>query len=224
MTRPGPLRQCVQLAIKDLQLEARAGEALLVTAPFGAAALLLIPVAVGTDTPLLRQIGPGLYWVVVLLFGVLVTLRQSAVDEPAQLSLFRLCGVHPAVRMAGHAAANAVLLLMFEVLLIPVVIVLYDPALDGWPWLLPILPLVAVGIAVLGTFADALAQGLAGRTALAPLLVVPLTLPLLLSATQVTEAARYGRQPWPWLALAGLVDLIAALAVALSARHLEEIA
>nr|MDQ2788504.1 heme exporter protein CcmB [Actinomycetota bacterium] len=71
---PTPLRQCVELAGKDLRAEARAGEALLVTVPFGAIGLLLVPLAVGTDTPLLREIGPGLYWVVVLLFGVLVTL------------------------------------------------------------------------------------------------------------------------------------------------------
>lgn len=222
MSQPGPVRQCVELAGKDLQLEVRTGEALLVTAPFGAVALLLVPIAVGAETPLLRQVGPGVYWVVVLLFGVLVTLRQSAVDGPAQLSLLRLCGVNSAVRLAGHAVASAVLLLLFELMLVPVVIVLYDPNLDGWQWLVPVIPLVATGLAVLGTFADALAQGLAGRTALAPLLVVPLALPLLLSATQVSEAARYGRQPWAWLLLAGTVDLIAVLAVGLSARHLEE--
>lgn len=222
MSQPGPVRQCVQLAGKDLRLETRAGEALLVTAPFGAVALLIVPIAVGAETPLLRQVGPGVFWVVVLVFGVLVTLRQSAVDAPAQLSLLRLCGVHPAVRLAGHAAANAVLLLLFELMLVPVVIVLYDPSLDGWQWLVPVLPLVAAGLAVLGTFADALAQGLVGRTALAPLLVVPLALPLLLSATQVTEAVSYGRPPWPWLLLAGAVDLIAVLAMGLSARHLEE--
>ena len=68
-----------------------------------------------------------------------------------------------------------------------------------------------------------LAQGLAGRTALGPLLVVPLALPLLLSATQVGEATRYARQPWAWFLLLALADLIAALAVVLAARHLEEV-
>lgn len=223
MTAPGPMRQVLELARKDLRLEVRAGEALLVTAPFGAVALLLVPVAVGTDIPLLRAVGPGMYWVVVLLFGVLVTLRQSAVDTPAQVALLRLTGLHPAVRLAGRGLANGALLLAFELVLLPVVIMLYDPPLAGWPWLLTVLPLVGVGLAVLGTLAGALAQGLAGRTALGPLLVVPLALPLLLSATQVGEATRYGRQPWAWLLLLTLVDVIAALAVVLSARHLEEV-
>ena len=30
------------------------------------------PLAVGTDVPLLERIGPGLYWAIVMLFGVLV--------------------------------------------------------------------------------------------------------------------------------------------------------
>lgn len=220
---PGPARQALELARKDLRLEARAGEALLVTAPFGGVALLLVPLAVGTDVPLLRSVGSGMYWVVVLLFGVLVTLRQSGVDTPAQIALLRLTGVHPAVRLAGRAAANAVLLLAFELAVLPVAVIVYDPPLGSWPWLLLILPLIAVGLAMLGTLAGALAQGLAGRTALGPLLVVPLALPLLLSATQIVEASGYGRSPWSWVALLALVDLIAALAVILSARSLEEI-
>ena len=223
MTSPVPLRQVLELARKDLRLEFRTGEALLVTAPFGAVGLFLVPVAVGTDIPLLRSVGPGMYWVVVLLFGVLVTLRQSAVDTPAQVALLRLTGLNPAVRLLGRGLANGVLLLAFELVLLPVMVMLYDPPLAGWPWVLAVLPLVAAGLAVLGTLAGALAQGLAGRTALGPLLVVPLALPLLLSATQVGEATRYGRQPWAWLLLLTLVDLIAALAVVLSARHLEEV-
>jgi len=219
---PAPLRQCWELARKDLRAELRAGEALLVTAPFGAVALLLVPLAVGTDTALLRGVGPGLFWVVVLLFGVLVTLRASAVDGPAQRELLRLCGVAPEIRLAGRALANAVLLLAVQALLAPVAVLLYDPDLSGWPWLAPVALLVAAGLGVLGALADALAQDLAGRTALGPLLVAPLAVPLLLGATQVLTAARYDREPWPWLVLMLTADLLAALAIAACAVHLEE--
>ncbi|MGH3949405.1 MAG: heme exporter protein CcmB [Pseudonocardiaceae bacterium] len=219
---PGTLRQCAEVARKDLRLELRAGEALLVTAPFGAVALMFVPLSVGADAPLLRQVGPGVYWLVVLLFGVLVTLRQSAADGPDQLAVLRLCGVHPAVRLAGRTAANTLLLLVFQVMLAPVAVALYDPDLAGWPWLVPILPLLAAGLAVLGALANALTHGLAGRTALGPLLVAPVALPLLLGATQTLERARYGLEPWPWLLLMLTVDLASAVVVGLVARHLEE--
>ncbi|WP_439659453.1 heme exporter protein CcmB [Lentzea sp. HUAS TT2] len=217
-------RQLVQIVRKDLRIEARSGEAVLVTTPFGAVALMFVPLAVGTDTPLLRQIGPGLYWVVVLLFGLLVTLRHSSVDTPAQIALLRLSGVHPVVRLTGRAVASALLLLAFEVLLLPVAVALYDPASHGWPWLLPVLPLVATGLGLLGTLAGALAQGLGGRTTLGPVLVLPLAVPLLLGATQVPVSAALGNAPWPWLLLMFTVDLIAVLALLLSAPHLEEVA
>lgn len=219
-----PWQQCRELARKDLRVEWRAGETLLVIAPFGALALLAVPLAVGANTPLLRQVGPGMYWVVVLLFGLMVTVRQSAVDGSAQRAMLRLVGVHPLVRLSGRILANVVLVLGFEVVLVPVVAVLYDPDPVGWVWLVPVLPMVAIGLAVLGTAANALSEGLAGRTALGPLLVMPVAVPLLLAASQVPQAVLYGRPPWPWLLLIAAVDLVAAAALALCATQLEEVA
>lgn len=221
---PTPLTRCLVLAGKDLRLERRSGEALLVIAPFGAVALLLAPLAVGIDTPRLAELGPALYWLVVLLFGVLVTMRGSAVDGPAQRAMLALTGVGPRVLLAGRTLGNAVLLLGFELLLAPVAVLLYNPDLTGWPWLVPVLVLVAIGLAVLGAVADALAAGLAGRGTLGPLLTAPVAVPLLLGATGVLNAARYGRPPWPWLLLVVTVDLVAALLAAWCAAHLEDTA
>lgn len=222
MSPPSPRVQLAELVRKDLRLEARAGEALLVVLPFAAVALMLVPLAVGADVPLLRQVGPGLYWVVVLVFGVLVTLRQSAVDGPAQRALLQLCGVDPVVRVLGGVVAGAALLLAVEVLLVPVAVALYDPDLSGWAWLVPVLPLVALGLAALGAVANGLSEGLAERLSIGPLLVVPLALPLLLAATQLLAGAGYGRSPWPWLLLVVTVDFVAVAAATLSARALEE--
>ncbi len=218
-----PLRQAVELARTELRVEARAGEVLWVITPFGAVALLLVPMAVGTDRPLLAQLGVGLYWLVVLLFGVLTTLRQSATDSPEQLAVLRLGGLPPAARLVGRAAANTVVLLVFELVLAPVALVLYQPDVSGWAWVVAVLPLVAAGLSALGTLAGAVAAGLAGRSALGPLLVCPVALPLLLAATQVSQASIYGRGAWSWLMLAVTIDLIGWLALVLSARALEEL-
>lgn len=218
-----PLSRCWALARKDLQLERRAGETVLVIAPFGAIALLLGPMAIGVDTPLLRTLGPALYWLVVLLFGVLVTLRASAVDGPAQRDALRLAGLGPTVRLAGRAVANTALVLVFELMLAPVAVALYDLDVTGWVWLLPVLVLVAAGLGVLGALADALATGLAGRSSLGPLLVTPISVPLLLGATGVIQAISYGRSPWPWVVLIVTVVLVAALLATFCARYLEEL-
>lgn len=216
--------QVVALARTRLVLERRTGEALLVVVPFGAVALLLLPMAVGTDVPLLRQVGPGFAWLVVLLFGVLLTLRNSGEDGPAQRSLLAQCGVDPAVRVLGRLLADTALLIMFQAVVIPVVVALYDPDPTGWGWIVLVLPLVAVGLAGLGALADGVSSGAVGRVTLGPLLVVPLALPLLLGATQVLEAARYGRPPWPWLLIMLTADLVVLLATVLTARALEDAA
>ncbi|MBN9619681.1 MAG: heme exporter protein CcmB [Actinobacteria bacterium] len=217
-----PFRQALELCRAELRVEARAGEVLWVITPFGAVALLLMPMAVGTDRPLLGQLGVGLYWIVVLLFGVLVTLRQSASDTPEQVAMLRLCGVPPAARLLGRAAATTVALLVFELLLAPVVEALYQPYQIGWVWAVPVLPLVAAGLGALGTLAGAVAAGLPGHGTLAALLVCPVAVPLLLGATEVFQAEGYGRPGWAWLLLLVTVDLIGWLALSLSAAELEE--
>lgn len=218
----GSLRMVAAVARKDLLVDRRSGEALLVLAPFGAVALVIIPIAVGTEVPLLRQVGPGMYWVVLLLFGVLVTLRQSSLQTPAQSRVLLLAGVPGPVQLTGNAMATGLLVLGLGIVLAPVTVMLYDPVLTGWPWLAAPLPLVAAGLGMLGVIADSLVRRLSVRSSLGPLLIVPLALPLLLGATQSMEAAASGRSALPWLLLMVIVDLVLFLAVLFAGRLLEE--
>lgn len=214
--RPGLL-----VAGKSLAIDRRTGEALLVTAPFGAVALWITPMAVGTDLPLLRQVGPGMFWVVVLLFGSLVALRNSAVDTPAQDGMLTLAGVPGAVRMLGTATASFVLLIVFELALLPVAVALFDPPWQGWAWMLLMLPVVALGLALLGTVTHSLLHSVAQRMTLGPLMTVPLAVPLLLGATQTSEAAALGRSPVPWFLLTVVMDLALLLALLFVGRVLD---
>ena len=52
--------QARTVAWRDLLRERRSGEVAWVTLPFGAVALLLIPIAIGTDAPTLRAVGVGM--------------------------------------------------------------------------------------------------------------------------------------------------------------------
>jgi heme exporter protein B len=132
--------------------------------------------------------------------------------------------VDPAARFLGQTLASALLLGVFQLLLAPVAVALYDPNLVGWPWLALAVPLVAVGLSGLGTLAGSLASSLPARSTLAPLLVVPLSLPLLLAGTQLAAGAAYGRSPAAWLLLLVAVDLVMVVAGVLTAGPLEETA
>ena len=218
---PGIAAQAVAVAGRDLRRERRRGEVAWVTVPFGAVAMLVIPLAVGIDAPTLRRIGPGLFWVVVLLFGVLVTVRRTVTETGSAQIGVRL-GIDPAAGFLGAAMANTALLLVFEVAVGAVTVMLYDLDLSRWPWLLVVVPAVAVGLALLGTLAAAVAAG-AGSPTLVPFLVAPLAIPLLIGATQALDAGLVeGGGILPWVLMVLLVDVVALVLGVVTARPLQE--
>jgi len=207
---------------KDLLAEGRAGEVLWVTIPFGALALLLFPLSINSNIALLRDIGPGIFWAIVLLFGVLVTMRATGSDPDACRDLLLLTGVQPASIFLGRMGAGSVLILVFEVALAPAAVVFYSPEIRGWPWLAAIAILIAIGLGTLGTLAATLSHGLRSRSAVAPLLVVPLAAPMLLAATETTDLLRTGESIIRWVLLLVAMDLALTIVGMLVAGPLEE--
>lgn len=223
MTGPTFWCQVKEIARKDLLIEGRAGEALFITIPFGAVALMLIPLAIGTDKPLLAQVGPGMFLAVALLFGMLVAFRQTAADTPPQRELLTLLGTDPAAQFVGRMATSTLLLLIFEAVLAPVTLILYNPGrIPGWPWLLLVMFLLALGLALVGTLAGSVTAGLRTRNTLTPLLVAPLSMPLLLASAQVVEALREEASILLWITLLATMNLAIAVIGVLTARPLEE--
>jgi heme exporter protein B len=179
--------------------------------------------AIGTDRPLIASIGPGMFWVVTLLFGMLVTFRQSGTESVANREMMVLLGMDPAAQFVGRVATSFLLLLVFEGVLAPLTVVLYNPdPVAGWPILIIVIFLLAVGLALIGTLASGITAGLRSRNTLAPLLVAPLSLPLLVGASQTYKAlAQESSILTPILLLVAVVLGLAVVGV-LTARFLEE--
>ncbi len=223
MSGPAFWRQVGEIARRDLVIEGRAGEALYITVPFGAVALMLIPLAIGTDKPLLARVGPGMFLAVALLFGMLVAFRQTASDSRPQRELLVLLGTDPAAKFVGRVAASTLLLLVFELVLIPVTILLYNPGrIDRWGWIGLVVLLLASGLALVGTLAGSVTAGLKTRSTLTPLLVAPMAMPMLLSAGQIVEALRAGTSILVWVVLLFVINLVMAIVGVGTARSLEE--
>lgn len=216
------LTQTMAVARRDLLRERRRGEVVWITIPFGAIALLLFPLAVGTDSVLLERIGSGLFWVVVMLFGILVAVRQAAAESTPQRDTLALLGLDPAAGFAGRSLSAAGLLLLFEIVVGAVAIVLYDLPGVGAAWLLVVLPLVAAGLGMLGAIAGGVVAAGHSGAALVPFLVAPLSVPLLLAATQAFEGIRLGKSILGWVLLMVVVVLVLAIVGTLTARPLQE--
>ena len=214
--------QVAAVVERDLLRERRRGDVLWVTIPFGAIALLLVPLAVGTDAALLRQIGPGMYWVIVMLFGVLVAVGKASSETLPQQDASSLAGLDPAAGFVGRTASAAVLLLAFELVVGVIAVGLYNITVIGIPWLIVTLLIAAAGLALLGTLAGSIVNSTSAGTALVPLLVAPLSVPLLLGATQAYDGLRFGHSILSWVLLMVAVVLIVAMIGVLTARPLQE--
>lgn len=214
--------QTLTITKRDLARERRSGEVLWVTLPFGAVALFLMPLAIGNDIPGLSNIGVGLFWLVVMLFGVLIAIRQTTAETEAQRDMVAMTGIDPAAVFAGKALASFLLIMVFELVLGAVTIVLYDVDLIGLGFLPVVFLLAGSGLALLGTIAAGIVSTGRGAAALVPLLVAPLSIPLLIGATQAYEALRFGRSSLSWVLMMAVTVLVLAVAGVLSAQPLQE--
>lgn len=217
-------RQTWWMIQKELRVELRSRETLLTATPFAAMALLLAPLALGTETALLRSIGPGMLWLVVVLFGMTVTVRPGAIEPRPVRDLLALNGLDPAAGFLGRSAASAGLLLVFILALTPVMIALYGPEASSprWGCLIWLAVGAAAALGLLGTLAAGLVTGLRSRTALAPMMSVPPAAPILAAAARGTEAALDGELAVPWLLMLAAMDLILLIAGVMLAGPLDE--
>ncbi len=218
----GFVQQAAAIGRRDLTIEGHAGEVLGVILPYAAVAVFVVPLS--TDALLTRLAGLAfpVYWLVGLLFGMQVALRQTGTESTTQRRQLALLGVDPAARYLGRTAAAALLTLAVLALCLPLVFLFYSPPpLTSLPPLVGALVLFAGGLALLATLAGDVTVGLRARSVLAPLLVAPLAVPLLLGASQTVEALIAGRTTLTWILLLAVTDLVLGTAGVLTARPLE---
>lgn len=200
-------RQVGVLVRSELRLEARTGDVLRSVLPYAVGGLMVFALSVGTGAALLRDVGLGVAGAVVLLFGGQAVARRGLLDEPGVRDLVGVAGVAPVRVLVARMITMAILLTAFTAVVAPVAVVLFDPVLAGGAWLVAVVALAVVGLAGLTTIAGALLTQTSVRGVIAPLLVVPLAVPLLLAVTQVPEAVAYGSHAGSWLLLVAAVDV-----------------
>lgn len=217
-------RDVAALVATELRVEARAGGTLLVLAPYAVAAMALVALATGADLPLLRRVAPGLLWATVIVLGTFTAMRQGFAADPARRDLLQLLGVDPAVVWIARLLTSTVLLATLEAVLTLAAVVLLDLTIDDLLLHVAGGLVTAVGLAALGLLARDLTDGARSGIALAPLVVVPLAVPLALAPVQAQALAEAGANGWPWLAVSGLVATIATAAGIAAVPTLREVA
>lgn len=216
-------RQALAISRRDLMAEGRAGDVLWIVIPYGALAVFLSPIALNTSRSILGEVGFGINWLIVLLFGMFVTFRRSAQATPAEADMLALMLVDPAAAFVGRALSSTALLFAFQAVITPLTVGLFSPPDPrSWTMLAGIALLAALGLGMIGTISGSLVAGTGAGTALAPLLTGALSFPLLVGAAIATDRLTAGEVILAPIALLALVDVAVLTAGVLTSRPLEE--
>ncbi len=191
-----------RLLARELLLSWRHGGDTVAVVLFFLIAGALFPLAIGPAPEVLARLAPGIVWVCALLATLLPLERLFGADaEDGSLDQLLLCGLPaPAVALAkalSHWVVTGVPLLLAAA---PLALMLrMDPA-EIPVLLLGLLP-GTLSLSLLGSMAAALVLGARRGGVLLPLLVLPLTTPVLIFGAAAVDAASFGLSPRPDLLL-----------------------
>jgi heme exporter protein B len=210
------MRAAAAVLRKDLRLELRTREAVPAMALFALTTFVIFHF--GLDRRSLEgELAAGVLWVT-LLFAAVLGINRLFVAEREQggFDAFLLAPVDRTALFLAKATALFAYLCAVEVVAIPAFAVLLlgpspGPAL---PELLGVLLLANLGVAVVGTLAGALAIQTRARDLIAPLVALPLLVPVVIAAARATSplfAPVAGSLPGKWPAILALYDVVFAL-------------
>lgn len=196
---------------RELRLALRAAADTGLALGFFVAAVVLLPLAVGPDPPLLARLAGGYLWLAALLASVLSLDRLFVEDHrDGTLDLFAAAPLPLPLVALAKAASHWLVTGLPLTLLAPVLgLALQLPA----PVLGPLVLGLVIGtpsLSLIGTLGAALAIGARRTGLIVPLLVMPLAIPVLILGAAAVDAATQ-EQP----ARAHLLLLAAYLAAAL---------
>jgi heme exporter protein B len=198
------------VATRDLLTALRHRADVMTTLIFFAIVASLFPLGVGSETAMLRLMGPGVVWVAALLASMLALARLFASDY-ADGSLEQLVlSPHPLTllvlaKIAAHWLASGLPL----VIIAPLLGLQFDLSADAQLVLLASLLLGTPTLSLIGAVGAALTLGVRGGGALLSLLVLPLYVPVLIFGAGAVEATAAGLGATAHLSLLGALLLVA---------------
>ena len=208
------------LLIRDLRLAFRAGGGFGLGLAFFLLVAVLVPLGVGPEGATLARIAPGILWVGALLACLLSLDRIFALDfEDGSLDLLATAPMPLEGVVAIKALAHWLVTGLPLTLAAPVLALLLNLPVAGYPWLIVSLAAGTPALSVIGAFGAALTVGVKRGGLLLSLLVLPLYMPTLIFGAEVVKRGAQGLEvATPLLLLGGITaGALAALPFAAAA-------
>ncbi|MBV9121495.1 MAG: heme exporter protein CcmB [Chloroflexi bacterium] len=201
--------QAWALLWKDLAVELRRRELVGSVLVFSLLVLLIFEFSFDVDRAQAEALAPGVLWVTFVFAGVLSLTRSFAQERDR--GTWEGLLLAPLDRGAIYVAkllANALVMLAVEVVSLVAFIAFFDVRAD---WLALALSVLAgtIGFASTGTLLAAMAAGTRAREAFLPVLLLPISVPVIIGSVKSTAAA-FGQPAgaYPWLGLVLAFDAI----------------
>lgn len=208
------LRAAWLIAKKDLRVETRSRELTYTTLFFAMSCVLVFSFAFVQEGRPVDNAAAGILWVAIAFSGTLALGRTF--ERERQSETLRALLLAPVERTAvylGKLISLLLLLGLLEVLLVPVIGLLFRAPIGRAPWLLTGLLLTGtVGFAAVGSLCAAMLVRAQSRDVLLPIVLYPLTVPVLIAGVQGT-AALFAAEPnvvlaENWLAMLVFFDAV----------------
>jgi len=201
---------------KDLTVELRTLRSLPAMALFAVTTFVIF--RFGLDrTGLEGSLAAGVL-IATLLFAAILAINRLFVAEREEggFDLIRLAPIDRTWLFAAKASALFIYLAVLEVVVVPVFALFFLDSATALPPLVPVLVLANLGLALTGTLISTIATMSSARDLLAPLILLPLLVPLVIAAAGAAEPVLRAGGPeyekfGTWLAVLGLYDGVFAL-------------
>lgn len=184
------LRAAWLVARKDLVVEARSRELVYTTLFFSLAAILIFAFGFVREGRPLEDTAAGILWVALAFSGTLALGRAFEREREGEtLRALLLAPVERGAIYLGKLVALVSLMTCVEVVIVPVVVLLFNAPIGRAPGLVAALIVTGtIGFAAVGTLFAAMLIRAHSRDVLLPVLLYPITVPVVIAGVRGTAA------------------------------------
>ena len=205
------LRAVGAIVWKDLRAEIRSREMISSMLLFTFMTVLIFSLALELDKDARSNTVGGVLWVAIVFAGLLGLGRSLAAEKDrGSLDALLLSPIDRSALFFGKMIGNLLFVLVIALVLLVLLTVLFNIMLVK-PLIVLVVVMGTLGFTTIGTLLSSMTVHARAREAMLPIVLMPVVLPVLISAVRASTAILNGlpRADWvPWIQLLAVADVI----------------
>jgi heme exporter protein B len=195
-SHPSLLGATLAIVQKDLAAEFRSRELFSAMLVFSLLVIIIFNFALELDITVRRSVAAGILWTTFAFAGTLGWNRSMAVEKDRGcMDGLLLAPVDRSAIFFGKTISNLIFMLVVEAIVLPVYAMLYSEMRILQPAFLGVILLGSIGYTSVGTLLSTMSAQTQMREVLLPILLFPITIPVLLAAVKASGGLIAGADP-----------------------------